>query len=375
MEKTNMIKTNPLINTFSDKTVFLTGHTGFQGSWLTLWLEMLGAKVIGYSKPPPTNPSLFKILKLEKKIKHIIGDINNYENLSKSIQKSKPDFVIHLAAQALVRKSYINPLETFETNVIGTANVLQSLRDLNKKTSCIIMTSDKCYENLYNVKPHKESDPMGGEDPYSASKGAAELITSSFKNSFFKEKSTIHQISSIRAGNVIGGGDWAEDRLIPDLVRSIMNNKKIIIRNPSYIRPWQFVLESLSGLLWTICKMNSTKRKYNQAWNLGPETQNTFTVDQIVNKISRDWKKGNYKKTKRKNHNELSESKSLQLDSTKAKKLLKWKNVYDINKAINETINWYKSYYEDPSLIKEFSINQIKNYSIEAKKKKLLWAL
>ena len=365
---------NPLFSTFSGKKVFITGHTGFQGSWLTLWLNMLGAKVTGYSLPPPTKPALFKILKLENSIDHFVGDINDYEHLSKVIVKTKPDFIIHLAAQALVRKSYLTPLETFETNVIGTANVLQSLRKLKKQSSCIIMTSDKCYNNSQNKRPHKETDPMGGEDPYSASKGAAELITSSFKDSFFNNEISSHKISSTRAGNVIGGGDWSEDRLVPDLVRSISNNREVIIRNPSYVRPWQFVLESLSGLLWILCKMNSTKAKYNQAWNLGPKKDDMITVEQVVNKISGHWKKGNWKKSKRNLKNKFSESKSLQIDSTKARKLLEWKNVYSIDETISETINWYKTYYDDKSLIYDLSVEQITKYIKNAQKKKLSWA-
>jgi len=367
-----MNQTNLLKNTFSGKTIFITGHTGFQGSWLTLWLEMLGAKIIGFSKPPLTNPSLFNILNLEKSIKHIVGDVNDYRHISKSIQKANPDFVIHLAAQALVRKSYEVPLDTFTTNIIGTANVLHSLRALKNNVSCVIMTSDKCYENLDGAKPHKESDPMGGDDPYSASKGAAELVTSSFKKSFFNNQHD-HRISSVRAGNVIGGGDWSDDRLIPDLVDSIINNKKIVIRNPDHVRPWQFVLESLSGLLWILHKMSTNNKKYNQSWNLGPDKKNIITVEQIVKKFSKEWKSINLKNNTQQK-SKFSESNSLRLDSTKAKKLLNWKNVYDIDQTIFETINWYRYFHEKPSMIKELSIQQIEAYVVNANKKKFLWA-
>ncbi len=369
-----MNQKNSLKNSFSGKKVFITGHTGFQGSWLTLWLYLLGAKITGYSQPPPTKPSLFKILKLEKKIKHVVGDVLDYEILHRTIKQSKPDYIIHLAAQALVRRSYKEPLETFQTNVIGTANVLQAIRSINHNVSCIIMTSDKCYDNSVNTKPHKETDRMGGHDPYSASKGAAELITSSFQNSFFNTKSNRYKISTIRAGNVIGGGDWAEDRLIPDIVRSISKNKKISIRNPSYVRPWQFVLEPLSGILWILTKMNSTKKDFNQAWNLGPDKKNSINVKNIVDKTLREWKKGKWRKSKKNTSEKLEESKLLLLDSTKAKKLLKWKNVYDVDKTISETISWYKMFYENPSSALDVSIEQINNYVKDAQRKNLLWS-
>ena len=360
-------------NTFENKVIFLTGHTGFQGSWMTLWLTLLGAKVIGFSQEPPTKPSMFKILNLEKKINHNIGDIRNQKSLQRLMQKSNPDFVIHFAAQALVRDSYINPIETFETNIIGTVNVLESIRNLDSIKTSIIMTSDKSYENSLNTKPHKETDPMGGFDPYSASKGASELIISSYRNSFFNQKKSQQKISSIRAGNVLGGGDWAKDRIIPDSIRALSKNKNIIIRNQNFIRPWQFVLEPLSGILWLIVKMNSSPNKFNESWNFGPNKKNHVTVKEVVNKIIKNWGNGSWKTNSKLKH--PHESKYLKLNTTKAKMNLKWKSVYDIDKIISETTSWYKAYYDKSSSMYDLSVEQIMNYVKNAQKMKLDWSV
>lgn len=360
-------------NTFENKVVFLTGHTGFQGSWLTLWLNLLGAKVVGFSQEPPTNPSMFKILQLEKKIKHNIGDIRDQKYLEKILKRSKPDFVIHLAAQALVRDSYSKPLETFETNILGTANLLQSIRNLTSMKACVIMTSDKCYDNSIPNRSHKETDPMGGFDPYSASKGASELVITSYKNSFFNNKKSEQKISTVRAGNVLGGGDWAKDRLIPDSVTSLSKREKILIRNKNSVRPWQYVLEPLSGILWLIVKMTSTSKKFNQSWNIGPHQKNHVSVKQIVEKISQNWKDTTWTSMTN-NSNQPHESKYLKLDVSKANSILKWKSVYDIDETIRETISWYKSYYNNKSSMYELSVNQIINYVKAAQKNKLRWA-
>ena len=233
---------------FRNKKILITGHTGFIGTWMSLWLHLLGANVIGYSQKPPTKPSIFEIVKLKKNITHVIGDINDFRKLQQTIKTNKPEFVFHLAAQAIVRESYEHPLETFQTNVVGTANILESLKNSSVK-SCVIMTSDKCYENKEFGHAFNENDPMGGNDPYSASKGSAELVVAAYHNSFFKNKSKKIGIASVRAGNVIGGGDWAKDRLIPDCFRALYSGRKIVLRNPKSVRPWQFVLEPISGML------------------------------------------------------------------------------------------------------------------------------
>ena len=235
-------------NFFKNKKILVTGHTGFQGAWLSFWLNLLGASVIGFSLPPPTKPSLFEILELENNITHIIGNVQNLDELKSVISSNQPNFVFHLAAQPLVRNSYSEPLETFSTNVLGTANILDCTKNFASIKGCIVYTSDKCYENTGTNKVYTESDCLGGNDPYSASKACAEIVANSYRTSFFNEADT--NTATIRAGNVIGGGDWAKDRLIPDFIRAITNHHQIKIRNPEHVRPWQFVLEPLSGMLW-----------------------------------------------------------------------------------------------------------------------------
>ena len=362
---------------FKNKTILVTGHTGFIGSWLVLWLQSLGAKVIGYSLEPPTKPSLFETLGLENEITHIIGDIQDKQNLSNNIEKHKPEIVIHLAAQSLVRVSYEDPSETFQTNILGTVNILDSIRKLDYVKACIVMTSDKCYQNLDANSFHKETDPLGGSDPYSASKGAAEIITNSFRNSFFNleknhDKNT--GIATVRAGNVIGGGDWARDRVIPDCVRALTTDKKIRVRNPSSIRPWQFVLEPISGILWLGSKLYAKPKKYSEAWNLGPNQTSNTTVEKVVQNVIRIWNKGDWIDVSKESRDQPIELISLLLDSTKALNLLEWKTVYSFENAINETVSWYKSYYNNHVSMRELSINQIEQYSKTANQMDITWA-
>ncbi|SVD63767.1 uncharacterized protein METZ01_LOCUS416621, partial [marine metagenome] len=248
------------------------------------------ANVVGYSLEPPTEPSLFGTLELEKRITHIIGDINNTENLQNEIQKHSPEIVFHLAAQSLVKQSYENPLETFQTNIIGTANLLQIIKDENKIKICIIMTSDKCYQNVESSHAYVEDDPLGGDDPYSASKGAAEIIANSYKKSFFADNNENQtKIATVRAGNVIGGGDWAVNRIIPDIVRSIVSKQDIVIRSPNSTRPWQHVMEPLSGYLWLGINIFREPEKYSSAWNFGPHAHEIITVKNMVENILNLW--------------------------------------------------------------------------------------
>jgi CDP-glucose 4,6-dehydratase len=353
---------------YENKVVFLTGHTGFQGAWLSLWLSLLGAKVIGYSLPPPTNPSLFNLLSLNKTITSVIGDINNRTKLLSTLLKYKPDIVIHFAAQSLVRESYEKPIETLTTNIIGTANVLESVKEISTVKNCLIMTSDKAYENKEQNYAYKENDSMGGYDPYSASKGAAELITSSYRRSFFNQKNS-PGIATIRSGNVIGGGDWAKDRIIPDCIRSLLSDKKIILRNPRAIRPWQYVLESLSGLLLIGSKLYMNPQKFGTAWNIGPLTFGDTSVKDIANKIVKKWGVG---KITIKKHN-LHEAKNLKLNVTKISTLLKWKPAYSINKSVDETIEWYLNYNENKRHVSDFTISQLENYITTSKQMKICW--
>ena len=360
---------------YKDRTVFVTGHTGFIGSWLVLWLQSLGAKVVGYSLESSTKPSLFEMLGLENEITHIIGNVQDNQNLSDNIEKYKPEIVIHLAAQPLVRVSYEDPVETFRTNILGTVNILDSIRKSDSVSSCVVMTSDKCYQNLDADRFHKETDPLGGSDPYSASKGAAEIITNSFRNSFFNKSN----IATVRAGNVIGGGDWAKDRIVPDCIRALTTNKKIMVRNPSSIRPWQFVLEPISGILWLGSKLYTKPEKFSEAWNLGPNQISNMTVKKVVQNTIRIWdkagsEKGSWLDTSKESKNQPNESISLLLDSTKALTSLEWKTIYSFETAINQTVSWYKSYYNNDTSMKELSVHQIEQYSKTADQMNITWA-
>ena len=353
------MKTNVNIEKdFRNKIILVTGHTGFIGTWMSLCLHMLGAKVIGYSQKPPTNPSMFETIKIKKDIKHIIGDINNFSKLHKTIKDNKPEIIFHLAAESIVRKSYDHPLKTFQTNVMGTANILESIKNSSVR-SCIIMTSDKCYENIELGRSFKESDSMGGNDPYSASKGAAELVTAAYRHSFFKHNKI--GIASVRSGNVIGGGDWSTDRLIPDCFRSLYQNKIILIRNPNAVRPWQFVLEPISGMLSLSLHLRKNPTEFSEPWNFGPSSSKKINVEEIVKKIIQQWGKGKYIKNSNKNNKKYDEAKILTLNSTKAKKLLNWNSVYTNNESIYETSEWYKQ-YGDKKNMKEFTIKQIQKY-------------
>jgi CDP-glucose 4,6-dehydratase len=358
-------------NFFKDKKILVTGHTGFQGSWLTLWLKLLGARVIGYSLPPPTKPSLFESLELENDITHIIADIRNLDELKRAISSNEPDLIFHLAAQSLVRESYEKPVETFSTNILGTVNVLDCIRNSTTVKGCIVYTSDKSYENVGTKQVYTENDRLGGNDPYSASKASSEIVTTAYRNSFFGKVSS-PRIATIRAGNVIGGGDWSKDRLIPDFVRAVINKQKINVRNPEHTRPWQFVLEPLSGILWLAVKMIQ-ESKYSEAWNFGPSSDSKqFTVKMMLKAISTEW--GINESIMEENtNNELHEDKFLNIDSSKAEKFLGLKLVYNLQETITETVSWYKHFTEQKNEIKNFSIEQIKNYTDHAKQLNLSW--
>lgn len=358
---------------YKNKTVLVTGHTGFQGGWLSLWLKQLGANVIGYSLEPSTESSFFESVGLRDDLQHVNGDIRNQEKFKQIISKYRPEIVFHLAAQSLVRKSYKEPIETFETNILGTANILETIRQTEYIKTGMIMTSDKCYDNKDDRKPHTEIDPMGGFDPYSASKGATELITSSYRNSFFRNEKLVRGIATARAGNVIGGGDWSEDRIIPDSIKKLSNNNDILIRNPESKRPWQYVLESISGILWLTAKLYQEPTKFDQGWNFGPETnESILTVKQLVTKIIQEWDSENSYRINE-NDSKLHESNILLLDSSKAKKELGWRNILEIDETISETVSWYKAHKNGREDMKEFSLKQIERYSIKATEDNLIW--
>lgn len=345
---------------YQKKRVFITGHTGFKGSWLMQWLTMLGANVCGYALHPPSQPAHFNILK-NKAIKHIYGDIRERVAIEKAVQEFQPDIIFHLAAQALVHQSYQQPVETYETNVTGTLNVLEAARKAGAK-AVINVTSDKCYQNNEWIWGYRENDPMGGFDPYSSSKGCAELLSSSYRNSFFnteKYGETHHTLlATARAGNVVGGGDWAANRLVPDVVRAIARNEEVSIRQPKATRPWQHVLEPLSGYLLLGQKLLEGQKQMASAWNFGPDNDGTKTVVELLAEMKNHWTKLSYQIET--NSNQPHEARLLKLDCSKAHQLLGWQPVWSFAQCIQHTTEWYKNYYEKNTVITE---QQIADYT------------
>jgi CDP-glucose 4,6-dehydratase len=327
------------------KRVLVTGHTGFKGSWLIHWLFMMGADVYGYALSPSgeLNHSTWS-----PSIQSITGDIRDEKKFARVCADIKPDIVFHLAAQALVRDSYDNPVETFSSNVMGTAHVLEACRNTQSVRAVVVVSSDKCYENREWIWGYRENDPMGGYDPYSASKGCTELVTASYRNSFFniQDYGTKHRIlvASARAGNVIGGGDWAKDRLVPDIVKAASVGKSVFVRNPVATRPWQHVLEPLSGYLTLGWRLLEGKTEYADAWNFGPTQESNLTVDDIVQRSQKEWNAIQIEYSK--NKADAHEANLLMLDCSKAHKLLKWQPVWNIDATIRHTISWYKNFYE-----------------------------
>ena len=360
-------------NIYSGKKILITGHTGFKGSWLTKWLLDLGADIIGISKDIPTKPSMFKILNLSSHIQHEIVDIRNFRNTFKIIDKEKPDFIFHLAAQSIVSSSYEDPLETISSNVNGTANLLESLRILNFKCNLVIITSDKSYDNVEQVWGYKEDDRIGGKDPYSGSKGAAELIIKSYCNSFFKLNSNI-KIAIARAGNVIGGGDWAKDRVVVDSISAWSNKKKVEIRNPKSTRPWQHVLEPLSGYLTLGLFLNNDQVQNGEAFNFGPLSEQNRTVKDLLNDLSYYWSFNDLNDAIILNeHNFFHEASLLKLNCDKANIFLNWKPSLNYDDLIKFTGEWYYNYYNSSRDMNEFTSKQIIEYTEIAITKKIEW--
>ena len=355
---------------YKNKKVLVTGHTGFKGSWLTSWLVLLGAEVIGLSIDIPTNPSHFKAIKLQNKINHKKMDIRNLKLLKKTFKKHQPDYVFHLAAQAIVKKSYLDPIYTWETNTIGTLNVLESLREVKKSCIAVIITSDKSYKNLEINRGYNENDILGGKDPYSASKASAELAIQSHISSFFPLKKTKVIIGIARAGNVIGGGDWSENRLIPDCVKSWSKNKRALIRNPKSTRPWQHVLEAVSGYLLLASTLKRNKKLHGEAFNFGPDNTNNYSVIFLVKLIKKYWKVTSWKLSKKRKKG-FYESNLLKLNSNKAKIKLKWKCILSFAETISMVADWYKNYYSKPKKMHEISLNQIRKYEKLLKKRSI----
>tara|TARA_B100000029_G_C17484031_1_gene926554 strand:- start:34 stop:1116 length:1083 start_codon:yes stop_codon:yes gene_type:complete len=350
-------------NYFKRKKILITGHTGFKGSWLSLCLYDMGAKILGISNGIPTEPSHFKASLLKNKIKSKNFDISNKKKLEKTIFKFKPDYIFHLAAQSLVQKSYSNPLETWRTNLIGTVNLLDSLKNYNRKITVILITSDKSYKNVEKKEGYKETDVLFGVDPYSASKSSADIAIQSYFNSYFKNKKNI-LIAVARAGNVVGGGDWSKDRLIPDCIRAWSKGKSVQIRNPNSTRPWQHVLEAVWGYIILAVRLNTDKKVNGEAFNFGPNTKKNYKVIECLKVIKKYWptvkwkiKYGNLKKHK--------ESGLLKLNSNKAKRKLKWNTVLSLEETMKMTAIWYRNYYKKNSI----SHKQIRNFKTILMKK------
>lgn len=349
-------------NVYAGKTVMVTGHTGFKGSWLSLWLNELGAKVVGYGLDPVTALDNFVVTKLTEKIIDIRGDIRDKEKLQKVFDSYKPEVVFHLAAQALVRESYENPVYTYETNVMGTLNVLECIRQTPSVKVGIMITTDKCYENKEQIWGYKETDALGGYDPYSSSKAAAEIAIQSWRQSFFNPMAYAKHgkaIASVRAGNVIGGGDWAKDRIIPDCIRALRRDQPIVIRNPQAIRPWEHVLEPLNGYLMLGQKMIEAPQKYSEGWNFGPHLESIIPVWDVANLLVKSYGKGTLIDGSK--DEQVHEAKLLNLDISKAVFKLGWKPVWSIVEAISYTVKWYQAIEEEEMYT--VCVNQINSFN------------
>ena len=351
------------MNSWKNKRVFLTGHTGFKGAWLSIWLDALGAKVTGYALKPPTKPSLFELARLDKRIKSNIGDVRDAARLKKALLAAKPQVVIHMAAQPLVRESYRNPAETYETNVMGVVNLFEAVRACPGVKAVVNVTTDKCYENSEHARAFREDEPMGGYDPYSSSKGCSELVTSAYRNSFFNPadyKKHGVALASARAGNVIGGGDWAADRLIPDMIRAALKGEKVRIRNPRAIRPWQHVLEPLSGYLRLAEQLYTHGPRYAQAWNFGPDAGDAKDVEWIVKRMFAAWPEAPGYVIDKGRH--PHEAHYLKLDSSKARRELGWQPRWHIGTAIDKIISWTRAYAAREDMY-QVSLAQINEYA------------
>jgi CDP-glucose 4,6-dehydratase len=343
-------------NFWKNRKVLITGHTGFKGSWLSLWLQHLDAKVIGVSLDPPTNPNMYQQAKVGSNMISLRQDIRNGKEIKKLFQEHQPEIIFHLAAQPLVRYSYKNPVETYETNVMGTIHVLEAIRCTDSVQASVLITTDKCYQNREWNRGYREIDPMGGQDPYSSSKGATELLIASYRDSY------IPNISSVRAGNVIGGGDWAQDRLIPDIIRATEKNDIVALRNPRAIRPWQHVLEPLAGYIQLSERMAAIPTEYAEAWNFGPNDEGAKSVEWIIKEMANQLKgEGDQVNWKIDSADNPHEANYLMLDCTKAQTKLNWQPKWELRTALRKIITWHHAHKERKNM-KEITISQIEEY-------------
>ena len=353
---------------YRGKRVLLTGHTGFKGSWLSVWLNRLGAEVTGYSLPA-IDPGMFRALQLQNELKHHESDVRDLRSLQKVIDDCKPNVILHLAAQPLVRLSYSEPLMTYETNVMGTANILQAARSCDELQAVVNVTTDKCYDNREEDYAYIESDPMGGYDPYSSSKGCSELVTAAFRSSFFRDDHA-PGVASARAGNVIGGGDWCEDRLLPDCFRFLATGRDIVLRNPDAIRPWQFVLEPLAGYL-QLAAMLASDISLAEGWNFGPHPEERYSVGEVTRKVVELWGSGHVRVEQ---DGSKHEAHLLQLSIDKAMQRLHWRPVYSLQQALSATVEWYKAFNQSADMA-AITNKQLEAFIAEATAQNLPWTI
>ena len=360
---------------FNGKKVLLTGHTGFKGSWLTIWLKALGADVIGLSVDVPSKPSNYEASELQSLITDYTVDIRDADKVKDIVQKHSPDFVFHLAAQALVRPSYESPLETIETNALGSANILDALRSVSHPVVAVMITSDKAYDNVEWVWGYRETDRLGGKDPYSASKGMAELAIRTYVESFFNQPDSNVRVGITRAGNVIGGGDWAKDRIVPDCIRAWSAADEVEIRSPHATRPWQHVLEPLSGYLVLAMELSKSQVKNGEAYNFGPQATQNYSVGELIHEMCKHWDSVSWKDVST-NQENVHEAGLLKLNCDKALFDLQWLPTLNYSEMVQMTIEWYKEYYDSkPQSMIEYSMSQIENYMMLANERGLAWAM
>jgi len=366
---------NSLFKTFNEKTVLVTGHTGFKGSWLSIWLNKLGAKVVGLSMDIPSDPSNFKNSNISEFVEDIRADVRNENLIANIVEKYQPDFIFHLAAQALVKHSYNSPLETITTNAIGTANILEATRRLDKQVALIMITSDKVYDNNEWVWGYRETDKIGGKDPYSASKGMAELAIRTYIESFYKQSNSNVRIGIARAGNVIGGGDWANDRLVPDCMKAWSKSNIVDIRSPNSTRPWQHVLEPLSGYLTLASHLSNSQKFHGEAFNFGPHAHQDFSVKEIIDEMTKHWDHVRWSDISN-NKEHIQEAGLLKLNCDKALFEMSWTPVMEFKETVQLTVEWYKYYYEnqDSSML-DFTLKQISEFTNLGIERDAIWTL
>lgn len=357
---------------YKGKRILLTGHTGFKGSWFSLWLHKFGADVIGYALEPPTTPNLFEICNLNNKIVSIMGDVRDQDMLKNVFNKYQPEIVFHMAAQSLVRNSYKQPVETYEVNVMGTINLFEACRQSSSVRVIVNVTSDKCYENYKREKFYKEIDPIGGHDPYSSSKGCSELVTQAYSKSFFNSENCSRDynvfLASARSGNVIGGGDWAKDRLVPDCINAFIGNEPVVIRYPDAVRPWQHVLEPLYGYLLLAERLHQNGPEFIGPWNFGPHNDSAKSVKWLLEQLTKMW--GNNASWALNQNREPHEAQYLKLDSSKAKAKLSWCPQWDLQTALRKTVECYGAYYNNKDVLK-IILKQIGDYENDTRKTKV----